>query len=381
MASDFLAVDILTIPPISWGDDIYKNVSILRITLKDGRIGLGSAYTSAEILESVWQQYHHHIDFYASDVNQVHALITELFSKERHNTEPDLIPALSAFDIALWDLYGQGLGKPICELIGGPSDSRIKAYASLEIPMPFKKKDFQRYRDALTTMLNKNFKAVKLYFPRLGYREQKSWSQKQWDDYENALFAEARDLVGPHIDLMLDVFGSADDWVEDMEWAESTAERLSQHGFLWFEEPLLATNLDGYKQLSKSSHIPISACEFFTNPIELEYWADQKAVSILQPDCTCSGGISSLIKVRDAALKNNLMMIPHGWSTAIGMAADIQVMATMPLGNLRMVEYMPKSSVTALLDTNPFQLDEDGMLTVPLSPGLGVSLASEIDYS
>ncbi|MCH2038642.1 MAG: mandelate racemase/muconate lactonizing enzyme family protein [Rickettsiales bacterium] len=377
MASDFLAVDIITIPPISWGDDIYKDVSILKITLKDGRIGLGSAYTSSKTLESVWQQYHHHIDFYASNVNQVHVLITELCSKGLHETEPDLIPALSALDIALWDLYGQELGKPICELVGTPTDSRIKAYASLEIPLPFTSNDFSEYERALKAMLAKNFKAIKLYFPRLGYREKRNWSRAEWDKYEASLFAKARDIVGSDIDLMLDVYGSADDWHENMEWAEQTAKRLTDYGFLWFEEPLLADNLEGYKQLTKNSSIAISACEFFTNPKELTHWADEKAVSILQPDCTCSGGISTLVTVRDAALQNNLTMIPHGWSTAIGMAADIQVMATMPESPFRMVEYMPKPSVTALLDGNPLILDEDGMITIPSSPGLGVCLSSK----
>lgn len=376
------SVEIIPMPAISWGNDFYKDVSVLKVVTREGLVGLGAAYTSAKVLKRVWAAYSSQVDFYSLALDQVQKIVAQVCEAGLHVTQPELVPALSALDIALWDLHGHRAGQSVASLIGGATSNRIKAYASLEIPLPKANSDFADFEQYLRSMLAQNFKAIKLYFPRLGYRDRGldsaaygfGWTPAQWDQFEEQLFARARDIVGPKIDLMLDVFGSADDWVSDMDWAVKTCNRLEQYGFLWFEEPFRPEDMSKYRALSARTSLSLSACEFFTDPSELELWAQQQVVSILQPDCTCSGGVSTLVRVRDAALAKGVTMIPHGWSTAVGMAADIQVMATMPEGPLRMVEYMPKPSVTSLLKGNPFMLGEDGMVEVSQKPGLGVAL-------
>lgn len=385
MHQQIASVHCMPMPAISWGDDFYKDVSVLKITLKNGLVGLGGAYTSAHELEKVWREFGHLLDLDSLELDQIATLIAQLCSSGEHLKRPDLVPALSALDIALWDLHGQSADKSIATLLGGSTAPRIKAYASLEIPLPRNVQDFEKFEIYLRNMLSQNFKAIKLYFPRLGYRESKQvngsigvdktqWTSTQWERYEAQLFQRARDVVGPDIDLMLDVFGSADDWPGKMDWAQHITSHLEQQKFLWFEEPFRPDDIQSYKTMGAQTSVALSACEFFTDPAELVRWANEKAVSILQPDCTCGGGVSTLVQVRNAALANEVTMIPHGWSTAVGMAADIQVMSTMPQGPLRMVEYMPKPTVTELLQGNPFDLDDEGMLHVSTEPGLGIRL-------
>ena len=379
MNNSIQEVRFIPMPPISWGDDFYKSVSLLVVKTSQGLQGLGSAYTSVENLKQAWQTYQDQVNFNEDDLTQVAKIVENCCDQGLNHQDPELIPALSALDIVLWDLVGKRQNKSIAEMLGGFTSPKIKAYASLEIPLPQSQKDFDAFKDYLDTMLSQNFKAIKLYFPRLGYQKQtaytQGWSQSQWDAYEASLFETARSIVGPDIDLMLDVFGSADDWVTNERWVENISQALAKHNFLWFEEPFRPDEIHQYQQMSSKLPVPLSACEFFTDPKALIHWADQKAVDILQPDCTCSGGVSTLVKVRDAALSNGLTMIPHGWSTGVGMAADIQVMSTMPQTPLRMVEFMPRPSVTDLLLNQPFALDENGMIQVSKAPGLGVDLS------
>jgi L-alanine-DL-glutamate epimerase-like enolase superfamily enzyme len=81
--------------------------------------------------------------------------------------------------------------------------------------------------------------------------------------------------------------------------------------------------------------------------------------------------------IRNVASKNNIDLIPHGWNTAVGLAADLQFQATMSDDKFCMVEYMPHRSITDLLKDDPFSLDNEGRITVPTGAGLGIELDNE----
>ena len=78
--------------------------------------------------------------------------------------------------------------------------------------------------------------------------------------------------------------------------------------------------------------------------------------------------------IREVASKNNINLIPHGWNTAIGLAADLQFQATVSEKRYCMVEYWSHRTITNLLKNNPFALDNDGKISVPAGAGLGVEL-------
>ncbi len=81
--------------------------------------------------------------------------------------------------------------------------------------------------------------------------------------------------------------------------------------------------------------------------------------------------------IRHGASQNNINLIPHGWNTGVGLAADLQFQATISDDQYCMVEYMPHSMITGLLKHNPFSLDNEGRITLPTGAGLGVELNDE----
>ena len=84
--------------------------------------------------------------------------------------------------------------------------------------------------------------------------------------------------------------------------------------------------------------------------------------------------------IRTAASHNNINLIPHGWNTAVGLAADLQLQATLDDDKFCMVEYMPHSIISDLLKRKPFALDNEGKITLPTGPGLGIELKDEFRH-
>ena len=108
-----------------------------------------------------------------------------------------------------------------------------------------------------------------------------------------------------------------------------------------------------------------------------EHLANRQAVDILQPDCTRVGGLTQMQAIRHLADKQGLQVIPHGWNTAVGLAADLQFQATVSNDKYCMVEVRTDRMITDLLQGNPFKLDDDGKIAVPTGAGLGVALNDE----
>jgi L-alanine-DL-glutamate epimerase-like enolase superfamily enzyme len=95
-------------------------------------------------------------------------------------------------------------------------------------------------------------------------------------------------------------------------------------------------------------------------------------VDILQPDCTKNGGLTESRRIASMAFDHNIQVVPHGWNTAIGLAADLQFSASIPVA--RYVEYLSPCAYIDEITTEPFLIDSTGLLTIPTRPGLGVEI-------
>jgi L-alanine-DL-glutamate epimerase-like enolase superfamily enzyme len=265
--------------------------------------------------------------------------------------------AISGIDIALWDLMGKACGQPVSRLLGGNYRQRIKPYGSIlfDEPGPLCR--------TLEGVVARGFKAIKMGWRPFGRRDRK---------FDELLVRTARRAVGDEIELMVDAGGSEQLWPHGTNWARNTAAMLANYGIVWFEEPLPPDDLAGYTELTRVSPVPIAGGEVLTRRQSFQPWIESRAVDILQPDCTKNGGLSESRRIAWLAFDHNVQVVPHGWNTAIGLAADLQFSAAIPVA--RYVEYLTPAAYIDEITTEPFALDAQGLLTIPAAPGLGVEI-------
>lgn len=347
---------VIALPPVDWGGDDIRDVTILQLTTPDGLTGLGSAYTGVEPVRRALALYQQ--DPEAPD-----------------HADAETTIAMSAIDIALWDIRGKEQGQPVSELLGGRKHDRVLAYATVELPMTSGKPG-DAFDRILRSVVDQGFKSIKLCIENFGRRDPRM-SEAEWNSREAGLLEFARKIVGNDIQLMLDVYGSALEWSAHLEWAATTVKVLEKLDYVWFEEPLAPRAVEDFARLTELSGIAIAGAEDFVLLEDFQELASRKAVDILQPDCTRVGGLTRMQAIRKLAGQNGLHVIPHGWNTAVGLAADLQFQATVTDGRYCMVEFWNDRTITGLLQGDPFALDNEGMITVPTGPGLGVELNDE----
>ena len=150
---------------------------------------------------------------------------------------------------------------------------------------------------------------------------------------------------------------------------------LAAYGVAWFEEALPPDDLDGFIELRRQAPLPIATGEVLTRRQSFWPFLRSHAVDIIQPDATKCGGLTEAWRIGWMAYEHNVLLVPHGWNTAVGLAADLQLVAALPVA--RYVEYLTPTPYIDELITEPFKPDAEGLLTIPDRPGLGIELNRE----
>ena len=124
--------------------------------------------------------------------------------------------------------------------------------------------------------------------------------------------------------------------------------------------------------MTRVSPVPISGGEVLTRRQAFQPWLQRHAVDIIQPDVTKNGGLSEFRRIAQMAQDHNVQVVPHGWNTAVGLAADLQISAFLPVA--RYVEYLTPCAYIDDLTATPFVIDSEGYLQIPTAPGLGIEI-------
>src|SRR5204862_3425602 len=264
---------------------------------------------------------------------------------------------ISSLDIALWDLMGKICNQPVARLLGGCYRQRIKPYGSLLFDEP------PRLREKLQQAVARGFKAIKLGWRPFGRRDRRT---------DEELVRPARGPVGAGVELMVDAGGSEQFWPHGYKWALETAKMLAAYDIVWFEEALPPDDLEGFIELRRHAPLPITTGEVLTRRQSFRPFLERQAVDIIQPDCTKCGGLTEAWRIAWMAYEHNIQWVPHGWNTAVGLAADLHLSAAMPVA--RYVEYLTPCVYLDEIITEPFRPDKEGYLTIPEKPGLGIEL-------
>jgi L-alanine-DL-glutamate epimerase-like enolase superfamily enzyme len=264
---------------------------------------------------------------------------------------------ISGIDIAMWDILGKVTGQPVGRLLGGRYRDRVLPYASLLMREP------AALVEHLLAIRAQGFRAFKIGWGPFG---------RQSHALDEEIVRAARQAVGSQALLMVDAGASDAFWQQDYKWASRTARMLADYDVFWFEEPLAPDNLHDYTVLREHSPVPIAGGEVLTRRQTFTPWLQQRAFDIVQPDVTKVGGISEERRIAWMAEECGVRFIPHGWNTAVGLAADLHLASASR--NTGMVEYLTGSPFIDGIVAGGWTLDNDGMLRVPDGPGLGISL-------
>jgi len=268
-----------------------------------------------------------------------------------------LTHTISGIDIALWDIFGQLTGQPIGRLLGGTYRTRVKAYASILMEMPA----LMEERTALYR--SQGFRAIKIGWGPFGRVSAK---------LDEEIVRAARKGAGDDCLLMVDAGGSDAYWPNGLNWAVNTAQMLKEFDVTWFEEALKPDAMEDFRALRERSPVPIATGECLTRRQSFLPWFEHRALDIVQPDVTKVGGISEQIQIARTANAFGIKYIGHGWNTAVGLAADLQIASAIPTADL--VEYIGGSPYVDDITKGGWSLDADGMIAIPDRPGLGIEL-------
>ncbi len=346
-------------PEGGWSEEIEQEDcvhTLIAVITDEGLTGLGSVFTSDRLVKSA-------LAVLAPLYRNENALEPERVSEKlRQNMfwlgrGGTIEHAISGIDIALWDLLGKAAGQPVGRLLGGRYRDRVKPYASLlmQAPAPLK--------DHLLKIKEQGFRAFKMGWGPFGRNGFSS---------DEAIVGAARDAVGPDALLMVDAGGSDAFWKQGYKWALRTSKMLADYDIAWFEEPLKPDALQDYILLRQHAPVPIAGGEVFTRRQAFQPWLQAGAFDIVQPDVTKVGGISEERRIGWMAQENGIRFIPHGWNTAIGLAADLQLASAF--SDTDLVEYITGSPYVDAIAAGGWRLDNEGMLSIPDAPGLGVTL-------
>ena len=349
-------------PEGGWSNELRPEDSVhtlIVVRTEEGVTGTGSVFTNADLVRAA-------LAVMEPLFRGENALEPERVSEKLHQHTfwlgrgGSLTHTISGIDIALWDILGQVTGQPIGRLLGGRYRERVRPYASLLMDQP------EPLAEQLRQIAERGFSAFKIGWGPFG---------RVSHDLDEQIVRAARDAVGPEALLMVDAGGSDAFWPNGLKWALRAADMLAAYDVAWFEEPLKPDALDDFVTLRAQASLPIAGGEVLTRRQAFAPWLQAGAFDVVQPDVTKVGGISEERRIGWMAQEHGARFIPHGWNTAIGLAADLHLASAFPDTDL--VEYIDGSPYVDAIVAEPWRLDGEGMLAIPDRPGLGIQLDND----
>ena len=278
---------------------------------------------------------------------------------------PRELPTPGGLDIALWDIMGQALGKPVCELLGKVRRKRVMPYASAGYRKNWPDLEAGFAEEIRHWTKDVGFRAAKVktgYDPVTDYR----------------ILKAIRKAIGEEILLGID---SGTPGAYDDGTAVRLGRQLEELNLEFWEEPINKYDLDGYRRLKNVLRIPLASGEALPIDWVMENYIQKQIVDIVQPDIS-EAGFTGGRRISFACWLNRVRLVPHSWGTPIRIAAELHWCANFPTPSKAwnappvMFElHLPHECPAWGLTKKRIEVDKtDGLIAVPTAPGLGIEI-------
>lgn len=289
------AMDLLWDRGDSMGTFRFHGWTVVEVETDNGLVGIGNVALAPRIAKQI-------IDHYLTPLvlNQDPFDYEYLWQRMYRSTlawgrKGIAMAAISAIDIALWDIMGKATDRPVFKLLGGRTKERIPCYAS-----KLYRTDLDEMQREAQSYIDQGFNAVKMRFG-YGPKDGPEGVRKNLESVE-----AVREVIGYDVDLMLECYMG---W--NLEYAKRVLPKLERYEPRWLEEPVIADDIDGYAELNQLTSIPISGGEHEFTSYGFRQLLDKRAISVIQYDTNRVGGITAAHKINALAEAYSVPVIPH----------------------------------------------------------------------
>jgi L-alanine-DL-glutamate epimerase-like enolase superfamily enzyme len=354
---------ILRLPVRQAVADGTQDDLLIRIETDEGIVGYGEVDTSPEVGKAVIDAEMSHGTCYGlreilvgQDPFDIEQIWHVMYRKTNYYGRLGVVMhAMSGVDMALWDILGKAVGKPVHKMLGGSYCTDVRAYASMLMP-----ESVGEVREAVGHYVAQGFTAVKLGYGPLGTDVRK--------DVE--LAEAAKEAAGRNVEVMIDIGHGY-----TLKMAMQAAREFEDIGIYWMEEPFPPEAIEDYRRLADSTSLRIAAGEQ-----DVGRWTFRRLIwdahlDVIQPDISRVGGLTEAKRIAYMAHEANRLCVPHAFRTGVLVAACLHLIAAIP--NSAFLEFsVTESALRRELLNEPFQV-VNGRVAVPTKPGLGIEINPE----
>jgi L-alanine-DL-glutamate epimerase-like enolase superfamily enzyme len=354
----------LRLPDVNERCDGSQETLVVKVHTDDGTVGIGEADSSSSVAKAIIEAPLSHkicrglaLCVIGQDPFEIDHLVHRMYEGTIFfGRQGAVIQAMSAVEIALWDIVGKVTERPVYQLLGGGPRKKFRAYASIL----FGDTPAQTERIG-ADLAAQGYRAVKFGWGPMGQSEAS----------DIAHVAAARRGVGPDVELMIDA---------GLCWDTATAIRRARqfepYNLTWLEEPLHPDNIQGYARLSAQAPMRIAAGEEICDVQEFDRMMDVGGIDVVQVDVTRVGGLSRSKRIGWGSAERHRLCVNHSYKTGINIAASLHFVAALP--NTHYFEYcVEQGALRQTLTKQRFPVI-DGDIVVPEGPGLGIDLDEEV---
>jgi L-alanine-DL-glutamate epimerase-like enolase superfamily enzyme len=353
-------MDLVAFGDASMGNFAFHGWVLVEIFTDTGLVGLGNAALSPRVTKTLIDTYLKPL-LIGADPWDTEYLWQQMYRRTMaFGRKGVAMAAISAVDIALWDLLGKDAKQPVYRLLGGRTKERIPVYASrlYAMPIPELRVEAQKYKD-------QGYKAMKLRFG-WGPIDGAAGMQKNVE-----LIRNVREVIGYDIDLMADAYMG---WT--LDYAKRMLPLIEPFHLRWLEEPVIPDDTRGYRELKSYGRVPIAGGEHEFTSFGFRDLLEMNALDYIQFDTNRVGGISQARKISALAESFQVPVVPHA-----GQMHNFHVvMASL---NSPIAEFFPKVDVEVgnelfwyIFDGEPQPVD--GYIDLDETvPGLGLTVNEE----